>query len=96
MFNEKMEYKIYKQKLQDTGIAILPPGSKLENILEGVIGLDKNTTDKVSSEFDKSITVNGYIVWRTPSRERDKGNIVYAVCKEETIKALLEAYCRMV
>ena len=91
-----MEYKIYKQKLQDTGIAILPPGSKLENILEDVIGLDKNTTDKVSSEFDKSVTVNGYIVWRTPSRERDKGNIVYAVCKEETIKALLETYCRMV
>ena len=86
---------LYKQKLQDTGITILPPGSKLENILEDVIGLDKNTTDKVSSEFDKSVTINGYIVWRTPSRERDKGDIIYAVCKEETIKALLEVYCRM-
>tara|TARA_Y100000310_G_C20327729_1_gene643777 strand:+ start:291 stop:551 length:261 start_codon:yes stop_codon:yes gene_type:complete len=86
-----MESKIYKKLLQDSCIVILPPGSKLENILEEIIGLDKDTTNKLSSEFNGCVDIDGYLVWETNTSEKR-----FYVCTEDTMKNLLEAYCRMV
>ena len=86
-----MEYKVYKKILQDSGYVGLPCGSKLENVLRDVIGIDEIRTNKISSGFNGCVDVDGYLVWETNTSGKR-----YHACTEDTMRSLLETYCRMV